>query len=185
MRDGVAIGVLNLMTAEEESVKQEGDGGEGIFFLGRGGKTADRLSVEKLGEKWERDLIEMRNELFPSWQRASVSVCPYVCVCIPLSIKVSGASYFSSAAGDVRTSSALFPALAPGEFITSSSLAPRLAAGAVQRRKQRTRSAVFPPPLSVGTGLAFHFFPSPHGFSHTIDFWPFLFIKFLRYLGRK
>lgn len=43
-----------------------------------------------------------------------------MCMCVFLSpIKVSGASYFSSAAGDVRTSSALFPALAPGEFITS------------------------------------------------------------------
>ena len=54
---GVAIGVLNLTTAEEESVKQGGDGGEGIFF--GWGKTADRLSVEKPGEEWERDLIEM------------------------------------------------------------------------------------------------------------------------------
>lgn len=32
---------------------------------------------------------------------------------------MSGASYFSSVAGDVRTSSALLSTLAPGEFITS------------------------------------------------------------------
>lgn len=83
-------------------------------------KTADRLSLEKnwreMGEGLERNVRKI-SYFQAARQRASVCVC--VCVCIPLSIKVSGASYFSSAAADVRTSSAPFPALAPGEFITS------------------------------------------------------------------
>lgn len=40
---------------------------------------------------------------------------------VPLSIKVSGASYSSSSEGDVRARSAAFPMPAPGEFLTSPS----------------------------------------------------------------
>lgn len=63
-----------------------------------------------------------KNEFLPSKRAKSqwVYVCVSVSVCVFLySIKVSEASYFSSVAGDVRTSSALLPELAPGEFITS------------------------------------------------------------------
>lgn len=62
-----------------------------------------------------------KNEFLSSKQAKSHTyVCVSVSVCVFLySIKVSEASYFSSVAGDVRTSSALLPELAPGEFITS------------------------------------------------------------------
>lgn len=70
---------------------------------------------KKNGEKWMRDLREIYEKWVTSKQRSRQPVR----VCIPLAIKVSGASYFSSAAADMRRSSAPFPALAPGEFITS------------------------------------------------------------------
>ncbi len=94
----------------------------------------------KPGGKWERDMRETYKKWVTSRQRASVCVCVcvyiYMCVCVFLSsIKVSGASYFSSAAGDVRTSSALFPALAPGEFITSPSARDCLEATRLKERR--------------------------------------------------
>ena len=72
-----------------------------------------------MGLGHERNIEKLVISKQPGGEPVWCTIC--VCVCIALSIKVSGASYFSSAARDVRTSSALFffPALAPGEFITS------------------------------------------------------------------
>lgn len=99
---------------EREKVRQDNKKSHfegGCFFF---------LRVWKNQEKkweWDKKNTKKKKKRVTSKQPGRKPVC----VCIPLSIKVSAASYFSSAAGDVRTSSALFPALAPGEFITSAS----------------------------------------------------------------
>jgi len=72
-------------------------------------------SVGKPGEKQEREESNVQ-KLVTSKQPGRETVC----VCAPLSIKESRASYFSSVAEDVRTSSALLSALASGESTPSS-----------------------------------------------------------------
>lgn len=89
-----------------------------------------------------------------SRQRAGVRLHAWV----PLSIKVTEASYFSSAEGDVRASLAPFPMLAPGEFLTSPSACDCL--GALWFKEQPANVFCWFTLLSVRAGLVFPLFTS-------------------------